>query len=207
MSIIDRIRERLFGVRLPDGYANDLSRSIKSDSENGEMKSQPVQNESQLPEQNAGTSEFPGRVLFVCSGNICRSPYGAARFVQLAAGRDVQVISAGTLRLVGRTAAPEMIATAKENGLDLESHRSSALSRMIIQASDVIFVMENAHKREIVRICPEAEKRVVLVGNWLPDPKDDVTDPMGREPEVYRAVAHEIDIALARWFEQWTVQD
>lgn len=200
MSLIDRFRERLFGVKLPDDYPEDLLQ--KSNASKLDERTEGA--EPGLVRENVQEKkEFPERVLFVCSGNMCRSPYGEARFAKLAGNRNVKVISAGTLRLVGRTAAPEMIKTAKENGLDLEGHRSSAISGMLIKAADVIFVMEKVHRLEIARICPEAESKIVMLGNWLPEPKEELMDPMGREPEVYRSVAHEIDIALERWFEQW----
>ncbi|MBQ8036997.1 MAG: hypothetical protein IJ268_08400, partial [Proteobacteria bacterium] len=115
MSFIERLRDRLFGFqakqyRQAPAHTPEL---VKHESEH------------KLPPMGV----FPERVLFVCCGNMCRSAYAAARFEQLAKQkhRSVRVASAGTLKLIGREAAPEMKETARENGLDLESHRSSAL--------------------------------------------------------------------------------
>lgn len=189
MSFIDRLRDRLFGFhatqyRQAPTHTPELVKHVST------TDMSPVK------------GDFPERVLFVCCGNMCRSAYAAVRFDQLAKQkkRSVRVASAGTLKLIGREAAPEMKETARENGLDLESHRSSALTLLMIQAADAIFVMTQELKRDVMRISPDSEPRIVLLGRYLPEPKDDIEDPMGREPEVYRAVAAEIDRALEGWF-------
>ncbi len=205
MSFIDRLRERLFRVKTPD--FSEIQKVNVRDNYSKNKASE--MNEFQAGKSESGVNAvsaegaFPSRVLFICSGNMCRSPYAAARFLMLAKGRSVQVMSAGTLRLTGRRAALEMIETARERGLNLDEHRSSALTKMLIQASDVIFVMEHSHRLEVIRICAEAEPRLVMLGKWLPEPKDELEDPMGKDPEVYRSVADEIDTALECWFEQW----
>lgn len=205
MSLLQKLRDRLFGPKMPD--LNDVPRIRRenvepgADDKSGFAKNQDQPDKSSVSPENM---QFPERVLFVCSGNMCRSPYGAARFASLAQSRKVQVVSAGTLRLVGRGAAPEMMKTAAENGLNLETHRSNALSKMLIQASDVIFVMELIHRQEVLRLCPDAANKIVLLGNWLPEPVQELVDPMGKSPEVYREVAAQIDSALENWFKQWT---
>ena len=205
MSLLQKLRDRLFGPKMPD--LNDVPRihredvELESDDKSGFAKNQDQPDKSSV---SPGNMQFPERVLFVCSGYMCRSPYGAARFASLAQSRKVQVVSAGTLRLVGRGAAPEMMKTAAENGLNLETHRSNALSKMLIQASDVIFVMELIHRQEVLRLCPDAANKIVLLGNWLHEPVQELVDPMGKSPEVYREVAAQIDSALENWFKQWT---
>ena len=143
----------------------------------------------------------PSRFLFVCSGNICRSAYAAAKFKQLTQGRDFQIASAGILRLVGHKAAPEMIDAARENGVDLEEHRSNALSGLLIQAADVIFAFEHIHRDTILNIAPNADKKTILLGRFLNIPQEEIEDPMGQTPDVYRAVAAQIDEALTNWLQ------
>lgn len=208
MSLIQKLRDRLLGLRMPD--LDDVPRiqrhesvqKIKNISDKKDFHS-----EKDKSNVSCVGMRFPERVLFVCSGNMCRSPYGAARFANLAGNRKVQVVSAGTLRLVGRAAAPEMMKTAAENGLNLETHRSNALSKMLIQASDVIFVMETIHRQEVIRLCPEASDKIIMLGNWLPAPRMELVDPMGKTPDVYRDVAAQIDSALENWFKQWKPAD
>lgn len=191
MTLIDRLRERLFGFQ-SSVKPEDIPRVVHHQDETKpktEMKKEDV------------SAEFPKRVLFICSGNMCRSPYGEARFRQLAGDLDVQIMSAGTLRIDGRKAASDMQAAAIANGLDLSSHRSKALSLLLIQASDIIFVMENIHRSEVLKLCPQAENKIVMLGEWLDPPQDELEDPMGKKPEIYQRVANEIDSALARWFD------
>lgn len=192
MSFIDRLRDRLFGFQ--------ATQYRQAPAHTPELVKHDSAQKLPLPK-----GRFPERVLFVCCGNMCRSAYAAARFEHLAKQkkRDVRVASAGTLKLIGREAAPEMKETARENGLDLESHRSSALTLLMIQAADAVFVMTRDLRRDVMRISPDSDERIVLLGRYLPEPKDDIEDPMGREPEVYRAVAAEIDQALEGWFAQF----
>ncbi len=191
MTLIARLRERLFGFQ-SSVKPEDIPRVVHH---LDETKTKTEMNKGNVP------AEFPKRVLFICSGNMCRSPYGEARFRQLAGELDVQVTSAGTLRIDGRKAACDMQTAAIANGLDLSSHLSKPLSLLLIQASDVIFVMESIHRNEVLRLCPQAEPKIVMLGQWLDPAQNELEDPMGKEPEVYQRVANEIDTALARWFE------
>ncbi|MCL2325628.1 MAG: low molecular weight phosphotyrosine protein phosphatase [Proteobacteria bacterium] len=159
-----------------------------------------------------GEEAFPLRVLFVCSGNICRSPYAHVVFERLAKKyhREVLVCSAGTLRLVGRPAAPLTIRVAAERGDDLEAHRSTALSKLLVEASDVIFAMSPEHREVMMKLCqdtPGIERRIVMLGSWLSPPEHEIVDPMGKPYEVYQRVAAEIETALERWFEAFEARD
>lgn len=194
MSFIDRLRDRLFGFSdkaVPQGPMPGAPEA-------------PAATDRIASDHDAPEIDFSQirRALFVCSGNMCRSPYGEARFRRLTEGRDIRVMSAGTLGIIGRMAAPEMIATARERGLDLEAHRSSALTSMIVRASDAVFVMEEYHRREVLRLCPESGPRIVMLGLWQTEPAPEIVDPMGRAPSVYREAARRIDDALARWCAQ-----
>ena len=214
MSFIDRLRERLFGYRDVEPEGMDAIRGLQRKNEvaapEENVAAPAAVNEAQNGQgsesaavEATGPKAFPERVLFVCSGNMCRSPYGAARFSQLVKRDGVQVMSAGTLKLNGRPAAEGMVAAAAENGLDLSTHRSTALSRSLLLASDVVFVMENVHRTIVLNMCPEAESRIVMLGQFLPEPQPELEDPMGKEPEVYARVAREIDTALENWLKQF----
>lgn len=143
------------------------------------------------------------RVLFICSGNICRSPYAEARLRDIFRSKNIacHVASCGTLRLIGRRAADDMIAVAHARGLDLSEHRSRALSKSLIAAADIIFAMSPEHRREVLRIAPEAADRAFLLGMRLAEPKQEIADPMGRPIAAYRKAAQDIDEALGRWID------
>lgn len=151
-------------------------------------------------------SDGASAVLFVCSGNICRSAYAQARLEHLArvSAIPVKVMSCGTLRLVGRAASPEMQAEAARRGLDLSGHRSVPISRAIVAAADVIFAMEPYHAMEIVRLCPTAAERTFLLGQWLDPQSRMIADPMGKSAQFYRRVCDQIDEAVGNCMKNMT---
>lgn len=134
------------------------------------------------------------RVLFVCSGNICRSPMAAAylRHRSQAAGeRHVLVDSAGTLGIEGAPASDEAIEVLAEQGIDLKTHRSRGLTAVEVRNADLIVVMTLAHLEELERRFPEgrATRRLIRAYDASPEPKPgppDLEDPIGEPIEVYR---------------------
>ncbi len=142
-------------------------------------------------------------LLFVCSGNLCRSPLAAAMAAASLARRrgcapeelpsfGTAVLSAGTGADAGRRATPETVAEGRARGLDLAGHRSRPLTPALIDRADAVFVMESAHRASILEFAPEAAARVFLL-----DPSGrDVPDPFGRGPEAYDASARILEKAV-----------
>ena len=106
-------------------------------------------------------------VLFICSGNICRSPY-AHGYVQHRIGDagGVRVTSAGTLGIQGSPASPETVRLARESGFDLSGHRSQGLTLDLVDEADWILVMADAHRRELLRHYPEDEHKIHLLSQF-----------------------------------------
>ncbi len=133
-------------------------------------------------------------VLVVCSGNICRSPFAEGYLRMKWAQRDqpeIQVQSAGTLGIVGSPASSDTLVLAKEVGFDLSEHRSRAVTLDVVDEAACILVMENAHRRELIRLFPETAERVHLLSEFHPSVSDparapDVFDPIGLPLEDYR---------------------
>ncbi len=147
-------------------------------------------------------STWPQRVLFVCSGNICRSAYAPVIFERLMArdGRTCRVVSAGTLRISGQPAASNMIRAAAEFGDDLTHHISSPLSTVFVQAADLIFVMSPEHAEACLALCPAARNKICYLGTWLNEPRPEIPDPMGKPYEAYQHAAAQLNEALQNWF-------
>jgi protein-tyrosine phosphatase len=99
-------------------------------------------------------------ILFVCTGNICRSPMaeGLLRARLAARGVDAVVRSTG-LTARGRPATDEAIAVAAAMGIDIRAHRSRVLNGRMIDDADLIVGLERFHVREVVLLRPDASSR------------------------------------------------
>lgn len=129
-------------------------------------------------------------LLFVCHGNINRSPLAEHCYLQgldAAARAADPVSSAGFHEPAGRPTDPLMVALARENGVDLTPCRSRVLDHAQGARADLIFVMELRHLRRIARQFPEVARKILLLG--LADetcvPRGEIADPYGQAPEAY----------------------
>ena len=111
------------------------------------------------------------RVLFVCSGNICRSPFAEALARDLNARTDVEFASAGTIAVSGNPASAPGIAVAAELGIDLAGHRASHLTTEVLAGSDLVYAMEEEHIASVLALDPGARVELLsLEGAPMPDP-------------------------------------
>jgi protein-tyrosine phosphatase len=135
-------------------------------------------------------------ILFVCTGNTCRSPMAQALCKKLLAdrlrcqpaelpARGFLVLSAGLSAMMGAGAAPEAVQAARELGADLQVHSSQRLTARLLDQADHVFVMTRGH----------LETLMTLFGNMGPEPQllspagEDLADPIGEEQPVYQACA------------------
>jgi len=134
------------------------------------------------------------RVLFVCSGNICRSAMAAAYFrhhARLCSVDDLEIDSAGTLNIDGSPASVEAIEVMREIGIDLGGHRSRGIGPDDVHRADWIVAMTHGHLEELAQRFPGGGATRVLLRAFeagttaQPDPSD-LDDPMGRPVGFYR---------------------
>lgn len=149
--------------------------------------------------------ESVSSVLFVCLGNICRSPFAALRLEQRLLGqgrRGVRVASAG---ISARQAArpPEFaIAAAREHfDISMDQHQPVLVTRDLLSAFDVVVVMEPGQRRALVASYPELAGRIVLLPEFDPAPASSyarfhVDDPFGRPRAAFDACYARIDRCL-----------
>ena len=134
-------------------------------------------------------------VVFVCHGNICRSPF-AAELARRAAGARWRIDSAGVLPVEDRPAPAEARAVAAEFGLDLAAHRSRHLDPELA-AADLLVVFDQKNALALDQRYPDTATRTVKLGELLDD-GDDILDPLGGDRATFRAVYDRIAAAVAR---------
>jgi protein-tyrosine phosphatase len=146
--------------------------------------------------------------LFVCHGNIMRSPMGEV-LLRAAAERsgdsDLVVVSAGLRAAPGCPADPRARAAAHQFGVSLDAHRAQPITRELIDAADVVFVMDWRNEAELIDRFPDAADKVVLLGAFgAPDSREApvILDPYAEQEEgvaaCYRRLRLAVDAVAAR---------
>jgi len=136
------------------------------------------------------------RIVVICHGNICRSPFAAAL---LAARRpELAVRSAGLEAVDGRPAEEAARRVARAFGLELAAHRARRLSAEDAAWADLVVGMEGHHAARVHRAFPGAAAKTVLLGDFLPAPPFRIADPWGCEDAVFEATFERIRAAVER---------
>ncbi len=145
------------------------------------------------------------RILFVCSGNTCRSPMAEAlarEIILREYGGTIAVSSAGVFALPGAGATPEAIEALAEVGIYLREHRAALLSAAHVENADLVLTMTAMHRRQILQMMPGAGHKVHTLADYA-GWGGDLEDPIGRPSAVYRSCASRLRAlvvaALARF--------
>lgn len=136
------------------------------------------------------------RVLFVCTGNTCRSPMaeGLARKIF---GMDIKVESAGLAAWEGDSASSQAIEALREKGIDLTSHQARQVSPEIIEKADWIIPMTADQEKRLLTMFPEFAPKIKRLGAWNTQVEDyDILDPWGGTVEVYRNSVKDIEFFI-----------
>jgi protein-tyrosine-phosphatase len=129
-------------------------------------------------------------IVFVCHGNIMRSPMAEALLKQLCSDHEgISITSAGLHALAGREADPRAIRLAPEFGISLADHRAKPLTAVLVAQADAIFAMDYLNEAELLARYPEASEKIFLLaaqacGNTsmfeIPDPFNGDDDELRR---------------------------
>jgi protein-tyrosine phosphatase len=137
-------------------------------------------------------------ILFVCSGNTCRSPMAEAITRRLLAEKEgipepdlekkgISVLSAGAFAMPGARATPQAVDAVKTLGADLSAHRSRPLTVELIHQADLIYTMGRSHARAVTALVPSASDKVATL-----DPDGDIDDPIGGDIALYQDLAGQL---------------
>jgi protein-tyrosine-phosphatase len=142
-------------------------------------------------------------ILFICTGNICRSPMAEGLFRHVLKGRsDYRVMSAGLGAMGGQPPSAHAVRAVKELGIDISGQRSRMLTPELVDLADFIFGMTHNHVDTINLLFPHAADKTFLVREFdetLDLFEKDISDPIGGTYEVYLNCRDQIEQGLSRY--------
>ena len=148
-------------------------------------------------------------IVFICTGNSCRSPIAEVLCRETLAKRlrveesdleqmGYEVLSAGTATAGGGGASASALAAAKDAGLDISAHRSRPLTAEVLLAADKVYAMDGQHVRAAQAVCPDAAGKIELL-----DPDGGaIEDPIGMPVEVFRKIVQRMRRHVERRVEE-----
>jgi protein-tyrosine-phosphatase len=137
------------------------------------------------------------RLLFLCRGNICRSPFAEAYARQRLQASTYALRSAGSYPVEGRSSPPEALAASRPLGISLDAHRSRTLAKELVEWAGVILCMDDRDRRILRESYPKARGKVFYLGAFAPpDASLHIADPWSQPPERYASCYREITAAV-----------
>ncbi len=139
-----------------------------------------------------------GHVLFVCQGNICRSPYAERKARSIFNSNDVAITvdSAGMLPRNHRPSPAVALTAASQSGEDLGEHLSKCADSALIAQADVVFVFDDINVASFKQRHPDQAHKLVLLSAFSPAGQGPIADPDGKSLEVFKATYATIDSCL-----------
>lgn len=135
------------------------------------------------------------KILFVCLGNICRSPMAEGLLKKMRS--DFSVSSAGVSSMDGWHAMPEAVEVMKGHGVDISRHVAKPVREEFVMEADLVLAMTRRHKKMLISRYPDAEDKIFTLREYAGTGVD-IADPYGRSKRAYETAAREIAEALEK---------
>lgn len=128
---------------------------------------------------------MPEHILFICTGNICRSPMAEyyLRHLIITNGLDLYTSSAGTYGLDDHVASANGIIVMDELGIDMRKHRGRSITQSILKEADIVLTMESYHLKMLQDHHPHVQMLSAFIAI---DRNADIADPYGQDVSQYR---------------------
>src|SRR5450432_3147328 len=140
-------------------------------------------------------------ILFICTGNVCRSPMAEALFRHAVRGRgEFRVLSAGIGAVDGQPPTPHSVRAMHELGVDISAQRSRMLTAELVRSADLILGMTHSHVDTVALMYPQMAEKTFLVREFdetLEPYEKDISDPIGSSYDVYVDCRDQIEQGIA----------
>lgn len=135
-------------------------------------------------------------ILFVCTGNTCRSPMAAALLSSMCPDKKQLILSAGLAAHSGQSATAGAVAAMQAYGIDLTGHRARPVVEELLLRSELVLAMTSWQKQLLQEAAPQLAERIMTLAEAAGRPEIDVVDPYGQDDAAYQETAKLIKLLL-----------